>query len=182
MPPDLDLISLLVRRQNLPFKLVALAAANDVLGIREIGDNRGPSVEVMQRAAKIPPGSAWCAALANWGAEYASAVKNLPSPLEDVPLQGYVQSYYEWGVQNDLIVPWGQTEPGDLFLVWHPSKDRYAHLGFVDAVFLDAGQFRTIEGNSNSSGSREGIEVAQNTRHVSSGRYVFLDWARNAGG
>lgn len=160
-------------RRNLPFSLCALSFARDLIGVRESGHNRGPAVEMIQRAAGIPPGSPWCAAFVNAAAEYAQMVKDVRSPLEEVPLQGLVHSYYEHGLQNGWIYS-DQPYPGSLFLVWNRAKQRYSHIGFV-GEYLGNGLFTTVEGNSNTSGSAEGREVVVNVRRREA-HDVTLDW------
>jgi hypothetical protein len=141
---------------------VFLAECEDFIGVDEPdGDNRGPAVEWLLKGANLNPGEPWCAAFVNRCAEIACAKKNVRSPLERVPLQGYVQSYYQYAAEDGWLTT--DPAPGDLFLIWHRAKNRYAHMGVVAFAYSD-GRFDTVEGNSNSVGSREGIEVAANTR------------------
>jgi len=154
---------------------VALSFANDLLGIREHGDNRGPAVEMIQRAASIPAGSPWCGALVNAAAEYAQMVKDIRSPLEQVPLQGYVHSYYVYGSENGWVYG-DKPYPGAIFLLWSEAKQRYAHMGFV-GHYVGGGSFTTVEGNSNEDGSHEGREVVSRVRHRG-GRDIILDWTQ----
>jgi hypothetical protein len=112
----------------------------------------------------------------NGCAEQGAAVVNvLHSPLEQVKLQGYVPSYYEWGEENGLLVPFEKIRPGDLFLLWFEEKNRHAHIGFVDAVHLSADSYMTVEGNTDDRASREGIKVARRTRKPKKGD-VFVRW------
>lgn len=53
-------------------------------------------------------------------------------------------------------------QPGDLFYLYFPSMNRYAHVGFVEKV--DGNYIVTVEGNSNSGGSRTGGMVCRNRR------------------
>ena len=163
-------------RKHLPFELVALSFAKDLLGVTEHGHNRGPAVEMIQRAANIPAGSPWCAAFVNAAAEDAQMVKDMRSPLESVPLQGYVQSYYQYGVGHRWT-PLQHPHPGALFCLWSETKQRYAHIGFV-VFYFGHGQYTTVEGNSSMDGSFEGREVISRTRHMGS-RDAFLDWTRD---
>lgn len=163
-------------RALLPFHLAALAYALDYEHIVEVGgDNRGPAVEFFQRCAKLGVGTPWCAAFVNACAELAAAVKNEPSPLEEVELQGYVPSYYAHGRREGWRVPFEETGPGDLFLLYFPSKERHAHIGFVDAVDLNSDRYMTVEGNTDDRASREGIKVARRARSPQKGD-VFLRW------
>lgn len=161
----------------LSLQSAALRFAEDCLQVREEGDNRGEMVEAFQREAEINPGAPWCAAFVNWCAKQAASVKGVHSPLEDVPLEGYVQSYVEYGRDQGWIV----EEPeaiGDLFCLWYPwlndGEGRYGHIGFVYEV--GSPTFRTIEGNTNKDGSREGDGVYVRSRSRQARKLVFLHW------
>jgi len=66
------------------------------------------------------------------------------------------------------------TKPqvGDVFYLWFPSRNRYAHAGFVDGVSSD-GWIVTVEGNSNKAGSRTGGQVVALRRKYAGTRTVF---------
>jgi len=165
-------------RQKLPIALTALSYARDFIGIEEIGSNRGPAVEWFQQRGEIGPGDAWCAAFANGILEITCAVHNVRSPLENVQWQGYVQSYYDYAIEQDWVVDWELTYPGCLFVKWFgPPKSRFAHIGFMDTLLLEQRKFQTVEGNSNDDGSAEGYKVAQNWR-VDGDEYRYLDWTK----
>lgn len=161
-------------RKYLPLELATLSEAIDFIGIKEVGgDNLGPAVEFFQKLGEIDKKRPWCAAFDNGCAEIAAAKKNVRSPLEYVPLQGYVQSYFEHAVSADWIVSPEDTSPGCLFLLYFPSLERHAHMGFVRSLSEDG--FMTVEGNSNDDGSREGREVVSKFRPFND-RTVFLHW------
>lgn len=146
--------------------------------VQEHEDNWGPMIERYLHAADINVPAAWCAAFVNWCAEEAYGLVNKTSPLEQVENQALVQSYFDWAVDTGRIV----QEPedvglGHLFLLFFPSKDRYAHIGFVrdPDPMMDRTEFSTVEGNTNEGGSREGYKVASRLRPYD-GRVVFIDW------
>lgn len=60
---------------------------------------------------------------------------------------------------------------GDVFYQWFPSKNRYAHTGFVKA--FDDEWITTREGNSNAAGSRTGGAVVSLRRRYAGTRTVF---------
>ena len=166
-------------RQLLTLREAALMYALDFEHVVEVGgDNRGPAVELFQRAAGLIIGSPWCAAFVNACAELGAAVINQGrSPLEEVELQGFVPSYFQWAKKHDLLVPFEAMIPGDLFLLWFGGeKQRHAHIGFVDRVDLDVDGYGTIEGNTDDRASREGIKVAKRIRKPKKGD-VFVRWA-----
>lgn len=164
-------------RELLPLHLAALSYARDMIGVQETGlTNSGPWVDIFLQAAELNPGNPWCAAFVNWCVEQGAEITGIESPLEDVPFQGYVPSYVDTAEENGWIIPFENVSLGDLFCVYHTSKRRYAHIGFVNGVDHDRGIIHTIEGNSNSTGSRDGFEVAENTRVISD-RLLFLRYA-----
>lgn len=164
-----------------PLVQLSIDLAVSKVGVHETTDNWGPEVKAFLAAAKIHEPAPWCAAFVNWCAENAAKQLGVVSPLEAVPIQGYVQSYYLYGKKNGWIVPASEARGGDLFLVWFPSLERYAHIGFVTRVWHDQGIFTCIEGNSNSGGSREGVEVVRRRsdrpRRITP-NIVFLRWSR----
>lgn len=165
-------------RQYLTLPEATLQYAHDFAHIVEVGgDNRGTAVEFFQRCAKIPPGAAWCAAFVNACAELGAAVRNKePSPLEGVGQEGFVADYVSWAKAGNLLVPFGQIQPGDLFCLWFTNLNRHAHIGFVDAVDVGPEMYATIEGNTDDQASREGIKVARRIRSPGA-RDVFVRWA-----
>lgn len=125
------------------------------IGVREAtGKNDGKAVEKYLKVCGLGKGYAWCAAFISWVykvnkvTEFKTAwapgwfPKNKSLPL--TPSQGG-----------------GQTpKPGDVFGIW--INNRIGHVGLVyvcgDKVV------RTIEGNTNDAGSREGDGVYEKRR------------------
>lgn len=165
-------------RSWFPLRVATLSFARDCLHVREEGYNRGKMVEVFQGEGEINPGDPWCAAFVNWCAKKAAELKGIASPLERVPLQGYVQSYVEYARRNDWLR--GEEEDigvGDLVACWFPSKGRYAHIGFVEEV--ERSTIKTIEGNTGPDGGREGDGVYSRIRDVKREKMAFIDWTRD---
>lgn len=166
---------------GLALGLAAVSVAQEFLGLEELGgDNVGPGVEYFQRSANIPPGSPWCAAFVNGAAEIACAIKNVESPLEDVPLQGYVQSYYNHGTVAGWRREWDQAHPGDLFLTWSDSQRRWTHIGFIWRVARNRREFLSLEGNTNLDGSSRGYMVIAQWRSADERTVSFLHWTGEA--
>lgn len=179
-------------RAQLPLQSVALLTARDFLGVQEVSENEGPEIDLFQEAAQIADNAPWCAAFVNYCAEFAAELKGVESPLETVPLQGYVQSYVEWARDRGRIVQDEDGElvgVGDLFCLYYPwlndGQGRYGHVGFVDDPNVDGGRrvFSTVEGNTSpavaegSAAEREGEGVYAKERGYN-GRVIFIRWAR----
>lgn len=159
----------------LPLATLALHEARDFIGLEEVGgDNRGPTVEWFQKLGRIDAGLPWCAAFVNGAAEIAAAKKNVRSPLEAIDLQGYVQSYADWALEEDRLVGPDGVGIGDLFCLYHEGLERYAHIGFVHRP-PHRGVFTTCEGNAGDRGERKGYKVAARERDVTDGT-IFIRW------
>lgn len=165
-------------RELLPLAPRALLFAMDALRahVHEHSTNWGPEIEQYLEEAGIDVPAPWCCAFVNWCAKQAADLTGEHSPLEDIPLEAYVQAYYNYGKEHGWIVPPKDVGTGDLFLLYHQSLGRYAHIGFVLEVREDEGWFETCEGNSNLDGSREGYEVVSKLRDLTN-NVVFLRWA-----
>lgn len=166
----------LVTRSFLPLHLAALEYARDQIGVREESENWGTEVKDYLAAAGIWVPAPWCAAFVNWCAESAARLLGLSSPLEEVVLQAYVQSYFEWAQDGERLISAEEAGPGDLFLLWFPRLGRYGHIGWVDEVREHHGDYLTIEGNTNAAGAREGLYVMERIRPIT--RAVkFMRWS-----
>lgn len=162
-------------RELLPLHLAALAYAQDEIGVKEETTNWGKRVSEYLAEANIHVPAPWCAAFVNWCARQAADLKGVESPLEKVPLEALVQSYVDHGKKNGWVIPPEEAGPGDLFCLWFVGIKRYGHIGFVQEVRPEEGYYLTVEGNTDSRGSREGIEVAERKRTLGS-RVIFLRW------
>lgn len=119
------------------------------VGVREAtGKNDGHRVEQYLASTQLGPGYAWCAAFVNW-------------------------TYQKCGVVTPKSAAWSPSwfpagklthypQPGDVFGIYFPSKGRIAHVGFIDE--WGSSRVKTVEGNTNSAGSREGDGVYRKVR------------------
>lgn len=114
------------------------------IGVREAtGNNDGHHVEKYLASTNLGPGYAWCAAFVNWSNRHCGVI----GP------QGAAWSP-SWFTKEKLT---HYPLPGDVFGLYYKSKGRIAHVGFVDD--WSATKVRTVEGNTNDAGSREGDGV-----------------------
>lgn len=130
--------------------------AGDQLGVTEAtGHNDGPAVESYLKAVGLGKGYAWCMAFVYWCAKQAAKKLNLVNPLKAT---GGVLDEWASGRGTHLTVP----VPGCIFIMKHASG---YHTGIVTGVFPN-GLLHTIEGNTNSNGSREGTAVLRKIRYT----------------
>lgn len=123
-------------------KLLAHAAKD--VGVREKrGDNDGPRIEQIQRAAGAEKGDPYCAAAVfAWGAEALGAGNPFPRSAWSPDFVSHPTWLKGRGVQ-----PRG----GDVFGIWFSSKQRVAHCGLVER--LEGQYIITVEANTGPDGS-----------------------------
>jgi hypothetical protein len=141
-----------------------LSVAKSQVGVSEVpkGSNGGPQVSQYLKAVALLPGNAWCMAFVYW------CVKNacLQLGITTNPLIRTGRVMFQWENTKLRKLPGRASgvKPGDIFIM--SFKGGTGHTGFVTKI--ENGIAYTIEGNTNDDGSREGYEVAERKRPVSS--------------
>jgi peptidoglycan hydrolase-like protein with peptidoglycan-binding domain len=139
----------------------ALAIAQKEVGVMEEppGSNWGPRVkQYLVRAGYNEP-EPWCASYVYWCYDEAAKFMDIKNPL---PKTGYCPDLYK-GIKYHLK-DGERPIAGDIFFV--PGSERLHHVGFVSG-YKD-GYVTTVEGNTNTGGSSEGIGVFVRTRKANS--------------
>ena len=139
------------------------------LGVEEKprGSNDGPEVRAYLRATGLGPGNPWCAALEAWCVQQVEKSEALDIAF---PKTASCDVILTFARRHDILFT--QPEAGDVFLVL-ASADNATHTGFVRSA--SATKFTSVEGNSNSTGAREGFAVVSNARPIKA-RYRFVRW------
>lgn len=139
---------------------LSLKIAQSQNGVQEVpkNSNAGPAVESYLRSVGLGKGYAWCMAFVYWSVKKAAEELKLQNPL--IKTAGVLRQWNEIQPLFKYSVP----KPGDIFIMDFGKGQ--GHTGFVVEVFTD-GTIKTIEGNTNDEGSREGYEVAYRTRKQS---------------
>ncbi len=167
------------------------------IGIREMHSNSGAEVEKYLHYVNLPKGNPWCAAFVcwvygqasienprtGWSPDLFKGSKVIWSKAESRKLKAKSLSG-ESGNKTQVPIAMGsrqytyptsqttdnrqQTTPGtgDIFAIFFPDKNRIAHVGFIDQWQTD--WVITVEGNTNTEGSREGDGVYRKRRPVKS--------------
>lgn len=156
---------------------VALKLAFSFKGWPEAGgDNHGQVVEIFQKFVGISPGDPWCAAFASYVGWHA--MQDVLTGKSTWPLKitgGCGELFADAEAKGAILeVP----KPGMLFLIWHDTLGRMGHTGWIVAPEAD-NHWRTLEGNSNLDGSRNGWEVADRTgphARLFGPKDRFIDW------
>ena len=144
------------------------------------GDNRGPEVGEYLANAGIPVPAAWCAAFVQWISDKAAQINGASNPLDAVAREALVADYVTLAEQRGWIVDGYQVRRGDLMCFRFGNSGRWNHIGIVmdPPIRTPAGwgRVRTVEGNTNQQGVREGDGVFQKMRAVVDGRVCFIQW------
>jgi len=168
-----------------PSKLTAAAIefARSQIGVMEepLGSNRGPVVDEYVRAVGLDPTGefAWCVAFTHFC--YLKAAEPLGTKNPHIRTAGVIDHWNKAKSKANVIrVTNAQAvadpsliTPGSLFII--DSGGGHGHTGMVMEVA--DGRLVTIEGNTNDSGSRNGIGVfLRNARKIASISKGFIDY------
>ena len=136
------------------------------------GANRGPWVRLYMDGNEGQPW-AWCAGFVTYVLKAAAKAHGLKPPLErtySCDVLG-MEAKKEGSFRKHMLP--GDAPVGSIFLV--PRKgapNDWEHTGFITGG--DGTVFRTIEGNTNDEGSREGFEVCARIRACSKVNVIAL--------
>jgi hypothetical protein len=154
----------------------AVTVARSQIGVMENppGSNKGPEVNDYLRCVDCPPGSFWCAGFVFWC--FDKAAKNLGKKNPLVKTGGCLAHWNntkgkkigsKTAIENPSLV-----RPGQIFILDHGSGK--GHTGIIEKV--EGGFIHTIEGNSNTGGSRNGIGVFPLTRKIAKVNKGFIEY------
>ena len=148
--------------------VAALGTAVTQLGVMEkpLGSNRGPMVDKYLASTGTSPGNFWCMAFVFWCFKEAAAATGVSNPFPKtagcLDAWNRVRKARPSHVISRAAAMADPTlvRPGQVFILDHGGG--LGHTGFVRQSF--GGPLRTIEGNSNSTGSRNGLGVFELNR------------------
>jgi len=130
------------------------------------GSNGGPEVNQYLRSVGLGPGYAWCMAFVYWCVNKAAIELMVKNQLVKT---GGVMYQYRTTKLRLLPVRSKSVRPGDIFIMEFPGGK--GHTGFI--INIKNGIAKTIEGNTNDDGSREGYEVAIRERPVTAFKAII---------
>lgn len=155
----------------------ALITARSQVGIMEQppGSNKGPQVNKYLHSVDCPPGSFWCAGFVYWCFEEAAKNLNRTSPLYKTG-----GCLMHWNKTVGRKIPGAEAannpelvKPGQVFIIDHGGG--LGHTGIIEKV--EGGFIHTIEGNSNPTGSSNGIGVFQLQRKIVKINRGFIEYS-----
>lgn len=165
-----------------------IEVAKSYLTLREAtGHNDGPLIDRMLEYLGLPHNLSWCLAFCLWC--YHQAITPLPFP-KIARCATFWQMVQENEVRYKTFdaedVSWGvvKARPGDVMIFSRDHsptvKNWDGHAALVVAQ-LSPRKWRTIEGNTNAAGSREGDGVYLKERSVKNGTLNLEGFVRRRG-
>lgn len=151
------------------------------VGVRETSPNRGPQVDEYIKATGLNPSGrfAWCVCFLYWCFEQASKDLGRSNPM--IKTAGVLDHWNRAGTKGIPRITTTQASnnpavvrPGQLFTMKFTST--LGHTGIVERVM--GGRLVTIEGNTNTGGSREGVGVfRREMRKIVTINKGFIDYS-----
>jgi hypothetical protein len=150
-----------------------IGIAKRYIGVTEkpLGSNRGQTIDAWNLAVGAPVGSFWCASFVS------AVVREFNWSSDDdfpFPLSASCDDWLRNAKKRDLL--FDHPAVGAIGLVINPTNHNDAtHIFIVDGY--ENGKYSSIEGNSNSGGSRNGTTVARRV-DCQAGRpkTAFIHW------
>lgn len=137
------------------------------VGVREAtGKNDGKQVEAYLKSVKLGKGYAWCAAYVKWVFDQCG----IPTTINAMALSAHRPGHLVYSKGKKLKEP----KAGDVFTLYYAHLKRIGHTGFFDKE-INSKVYRTVEGNTNAAGSREGDGVYIKYRSYNS-TYSISRW------
>lgn len=161
-------------------EVLRIAAGEEAKRVREVpvNSNRGPEVDRYLLRAGVPPGNAWCCAFTYWCFDEAALVLGRENSM--VKTAGCLDHWNRAPSRGAKRVTAaaatadpGLVTPGMIFIMDHGGGK--GHTGLVESVA--GGLLTTVEGNTNSSRTREGGGVYRLVRKVGEINKGFIDYS-----
>lgn len=146
-------------------KIVEIASG--YVGQQEISGNKGfknPAFQKKMQDCGWDVGQSWCAYFSElvWK-EAFTKTHPFYNTLDRLFSPSAVSTYSNFKGSTNFQA--GNKPRAGALAVWRLGNGWQGHIGIVEKI-IDKSLFGTIEGNTNSAGGREGIEVARKTRSL----------------
>lgn len=151
--------------------LAALAKAVSQIGVMEdpVGSNMGREVEEYLKSTGLPGGHFWCMAFVHWCFQEAAKERGVPNPFPRTAgvLRAWNDSAGMRISKATALANPARVTPGAVFIIDFGTG--MGHTGFVRAN--NGGVLTTVEGNTNPTGSSNGIGVFElKRRNIANGQ------------
>lgn len=143
------ILKLLTRKKAGTSPIISIANPNDVLvheaqnwiGVKEVGDNSGPEVEMFQKAVNAhPQKESWCADFVIFCVQQVEKKLGVKSAL--FRSEHALDLWFKSPVNMRQMTP-----SAGCVVIWQHGTTSLGHAGIVEAVAKD-GNMTTIEGNT----------------------------------
>ena len=149
-------------------EIIRIAKAE--VGVREIANtNCGERVDQYKAATWLNPkkGWAWCAAFVCWVVREAMASAGVKQTKTfKRPRTAGAWDFENWSLEQDKTTNTKKPHDGDI-LPGDIVMFTFSHIGIAVSAPDDDGNVTTVEGNTDTAGSREGGGVYLKSRHLS---------------
>lgn len=151
------------------FQQTLVELAQNEVGVQEInGTNCGPRVNEYKAATWLPADKPWpwCAAFICWLVREAARRTSVHETKGfKFPRTAGAWNFENWSLAQDSTTwtrkpPRGDIMPGDIVIF------KFSHIGLAVSAPDKNGNVKTIEGNTDAAGSREGGGVFRKVRRV----------------
>ena len=153
-----------------PFVKEIIRIAKAEVGVREIANtNCGERVGQYKAATWLNPkkGWAWCAAFVCWVVREAMASAGVKQTKTfKRPRTAGAWDFENWSLEQDKTTNTKKPHDGDI-LPGDIVVFTFSHIGIAVSFPDDDGNVTTVEGNTDTAGSREGGGVYLKSRHIS---------------
>lgn len=153
---------------NLITEIIRIAKAE--VGVREVGNtNCGVRVDEYKAATWLNPkkGWPWCAAFVCWVIREALVSSNTKQTKTfKRPKTAGAWDFENWSIEQDSTT-WMRRPHGKDIIAGDIVMFTFSHIGIALSAPDENGDVATVEGNTDSSGSREGGGVYLKTRNLS---------------
>ena len=138
------------------------------------GSNKGPEVNEYLASVNCPPGNFWCASFVYWSFNEAAKKLNLNNPVFKTAgcMSHWKNTKGKKIIAKDAVNNPSLLRQGQIFIIDHGGG--LGHTGILERI--EGGFIHTIEGNSNSTGSSNGIGVFQLTRKIVQINRGFIEY------
>lgn len=149
------------------YPLVTIALKEEALKIRETSKNQGPGIKKYWLSTWYPDGyenrEPWCAAFVCWCVQQTGKFSELSRPKTPAAFGFETWADDHPNLSKMIKKPKGIAK-GDIVVF------TFSHIAIAASDSDSAGNFATVEGNTNPAGAREGNGVFKKIRNVGSVR------------
>jgi hypothetical protein len=150
-----------------PLSEKVIAAARSIIGQKEIPGNKGfvdPVFEKRMKDTGWNKGESWCCYTTEliWKTAFTTS-HYLYEEIDKLFSGSAVKTFSNF--KDSPHFETGPTPRHGAISIFRHGKGWEGHAGIVIPV-IDINTFHNVEGNTNASGGREGIEVAEKIRHL----------------